>query len=928
LECGNYTSQLGKLKFRNQSDLLFCDPGKDLERALNRDQLMIALASLKMWEKEFGMYHCGPFGAKVGVAFVPRGAGAIQRVAAEIASAWGLDDATGLLVALRGGDRPAVAFAGGLLADPSAFEAAHGDWQAETLRLATARLRAGSPGTAVEVALAGLADAIGGGPGRGMPTGLVGTLAQVEQEMLGTWDTEYQAAELWKSACAEELCLEFFLDDVRQFSDRFERYYHEAMAFPALNILASSGKPPTKVLMLGGGDGGIAKCVLSFSSVERMVLLDIDPMVSELARTYFPDMSRSLSDPRLELSHVDAIAWVNEHSISQTEHFDLVLIDFTDAPLESGWSSDFFNAIKLLMTPTGILVQNIGTMMEKGGLWRLLEKHQQAFHSTYLLTTNIPDYQSDYMLALSSVSDIDPWNIEWAMWEQRNIHTKYYSPDLHYALFAAPVSTLRMVRLPVESEPSLPTSFRDVDWSLGLDDDPTIREKVLGETGGGVNFGFSVVRHERGYCDPLLPRNQCRSIREGKRPILSAFTQHQEEALTIPAMNILGKRARRILVLGGGTGFIASLVVQYPQVEKIMVVDAAGDLLDIIKEFFPTLNNSMHDPRLQFVEAEAYGWLQNRTDEFDLIVVSMVPSPWAPTRPTTRVPMTSRFLATLRRMLAPHGMLAQAAATIQTPKHLARLTALHRAAFSSGSVWPIVHTLDNIVYYGDALDGRFVRPPGFSLLSSPTEFDPNDVDWARWREVNISVFRYSPNWHPALFVLPMEIQRLLRAPPPESGYRAAKAASGAGSASMRLAAAKEDLAPVARVAIVARGCLAERLSTAAETLALLRELANITGIAPAEEVSRELAAGGRWAASVASGSRLEVQMWPSSGSAAIDIVARSIIGSSTVDRLRRVAEDRLGCTGGTSVQRIQSDIGDGDEGDSAAMSASGVCSAA
>ena len=38
------------------------------------------------------------------------------------------------------------------------------------------------------------------------------------------------------------------------------------MVFPALNLLGSKAR---RVLVLGGGDGGIATCALQFPSVEK-----------------------------------------------------------------------------------------------------------------------------------------------------------------------------------------------------------------------------------------------------------------------------------------------------------------------------------------------------------------------------------------------------------------------------------------------------------------------------------------------------------------------------------------------------------------------------------------------------------------------------------------------------------------------------------
>ena len=61
------------------------------------------------------------------------------------------------------------------------------------------------------------------------------------------------------------------------------REYHETLAHPPLYTHPN----PVNVAILGGGDGGVLREVLKYSSVETVTLIDIDPVIVEIAREHF-----------------------------------------------------------------------------------------------------------------------------------------------------------------------------------------------------------------------------------------------------------------------------------------------------------------------------------------------------------------------------------------------------------------------------------------------------------------------------------------------------------------------------------------------------------------------------------------------------------------------------------------------------------------
>ena len=151
--------------------------------------------------------------------------------------------------------------------------------------------------------------------------------------------------------------LRLFLNGDLQFSSVDEYRYHEALVHPAM-----AGRHAS-VLVLGGGDGLAAREVLRHEGVERLVQVDIDPAVTDLARTddRLVDLNEgALGDPRVEVVHADAFAWVR----GADERFDVVIADFPDAEdpaLAKLYSTELYALTRRVLAPGGRLVVQAGS---------------------------------------------------------------------------------------------------------------------------------------------------------------------------------------------------------------------------------------------------------------------------------------------------------------------------------------------------------------------------------------------------------------------------------------------------------------------------------------------------------------------------------------------------------------------------------------
>ncbi|WP_219588377.1 polyamine aminopropyltransferase [Kocuria flava] len=150
-----------------------------------------------------------------------------------------------------------------------------------------------------------------------------------------------------------------YLDGNLQFSSADEHRYHEALVHPAM------AGPRERVLVLGGGDGLAVREILRYDDVGSVTLVDLDPAVTELARTE-PRLTRlnggSLEDPRVELVHADAFAWLRDRAAAGA--YDVVVADLPDPDSEATaklYSQEMYGLAERALAPGGRLVVQAGS---------------------------------------------------------------------------------------------------------------------------------------------------------------------------------------------------------------------------------------------------------------------------------------------------------------------------------------------------------------------------------------------------------------------------------------------------------------------------------------------------------------------------------------------------------------------------------------
>ncbi len=218
------------------------------------------------------------------------------------------------------------------------------------------------------------------------------------------------------------------LDGLVQTSEKDEFFYHEMLVHPAL----ISHPSPERVLIIGGGDGGSLKEVLRHP-VKEVFLVEIDPLVVEVSKTFFPWLSPSLEDKRVKLFFADGREFLKKID----KLFDVVFVDSSDpvGPSLSLHEDDFFRGLKSSIIPEGIVTAQMGSpfyhldsIAAKNSSLRKLFKFVRFYFAP------VPTYPGGCWCFVFLSQQVKPFSAR----REPPLGLKYYSPDVHNAAFALP----------------------------------------------------------------------------------------------------------------------------------------------------------------------------------------------------------------------------------------------------------------------------------------------------------------------------------------------------------------------------------------------------------------------------------------------------------------------------------------------------------
>jgi spermidine synthase len=229
------------------------------------------------------------------------------------------------------------------------------------------------------------------------------------------------------------------LDGATQITKRDEFIYQEMMSHVPL---FAHGKAKD-VLIIGGGDCGIAEEVLKHKTVERLTQVEIDASVVEFSKEHFPEFTKPVfADKRFESVIDDGMKYVARTK----RRFDAIIVDSTDpqGPGKVLFSQKFYTACKRCLTPGGVLVtQNGVPILQPAELISSVSKFNKLFADAGCYVAAIPTYVGGHMAIgwatdNKGLRDLPVKTIADRYKKAGGFATKYWTPEVHRAAFALP----------------------------------------------------------------------------------------------------------------------------------------------------------------------------------------------------------------------------------------------------------------------------------------------------------------------------------------------------------------------------------------------------------------------------------------------------------------------------------------------------------
>lgn len=245
--------------------------------------------------------------------------------------------------------------------------------------------------------------------------------------------SEYQKISIYDSP---EFGRFLTLDGVMMMTERDEFIYHEMITHIPMGV-----NPDIKnVLVIGAGDGGVARELSKYKELEQIDIVEIDRRVVEVCKQYLLQTACGFEDPRITLHFEDGLKFIRRIE----NKYDLIIVDSTDpsGPGEVLFTKEFYGNCYKALTEDGIMVNQHESPFYKEDAKAMKDTHCRIFSVfpvSRVYQAHIPTYPSGYWLFGFASKGLHPLKDQQSeRWNSLELKTRYYNTNLHKGCFYLP----------------------------------------------------------------------------------------------------------------------------------------------------------------------------------------------------------------------------------------------------------------------------------------------------------------------------------------------------------------------------------------------------------------------------------------------------------------------------------------------------------
>ncbi len=255
---------------------------------------------------------------------------------------------------------------------------------------------------------------------------------KVEKQLFGE-ETDFQRIDVFES---EEFGRFISSDGHIVFSEKDEFTYDEMI----VHVPMAVHPKVEKVLVIGGGDGGVARELSHYKEIKQIDVVEPDQMFVYVCRQFFPDNACGLEDERVNIFYEDGLRFLR----SKQNEYDLIINDAID-PLghTAGlFTKEFYGNCYRALKEDGIMVYQHGSPFydeDEDNCRAMHRKASRSFPVSRVYQAHIPTCSSGYWLFGFVSKKYHPLNdLNEERWNSRGIETWYYTTNLHRGAFMLP----------------------------------------------------------------------------------------------------------------------------------------------------------------------------------------------------------------------------------------------------------------------------------------------------------------------------------------------------------------------------------------------------------------------------------------------------------------------------------------------------------
>jgi len=161
------------------------------------------------------------------------------------------------------------------------------------------------------------------------------------QNLIGLYESKYGTVALTKSESQTNFYTSGFFDFA--YPDLYSA--EEAVHYPLL-----LHKQPEDVLLVGGGMGGSIEQILKYTTIKKLIYLELNPKLIEVSTKY---LNTSITDKRLNIIVSDGRFYIK----NTKERFDCIIVNLPDpinVQLNRYYTKEFFQEVKKILKPYGL----------------------------------------------------------------------------------------------------------------------------------------------------------------------------------------------------------------------------------------------------------------------------------------------------------------------------------------------------------------------------------------------------------------------------------------------------------------------------------------------------------------------------------------------------------------------------------------------